>query len=208
MQYYKNMKKILLIFMILLFCAVGCIAFLACDSGAESPKPLRLEQWMDGEDVFDLLEKSFGFAIILKRSATVADEYYRFVRGVGYTKFEEGVYDGVVIDEKENKTYRLHEYRDDRRVTKEPLKADIYDEIDEVYFHYVKLLRDSFENMRPQRPVEFEVTDDGYMAIIKMLMPNGTGDYSVITCEISNVNNTKLFFPEEFKDYKTLAVDA
>ena len=193
------MKKIVGAILILLVLAVGCAAFLACDRVDDNIRPVELYEGMSAEDIFDLLEKSFSYSIV------VGDEDYRFIRGRGYTKLEEGVFDGLVADG--GVVYRMTD-RDGVKVTTKKLDDDFYAEVDDVYDHYVKLLRESFENMVSKEPVEFKTNGNGCSAVIKIILRRNSGLFSIITCEIGNINRTSFFFPPAFKDYKSLAENA
>ena len=196
MRYYENMKRFLCVFVILLFCAASCVAFLACDAESERALPVTLREGMRAEEIFDLLERAFSYTII------IGEEDYRFVRGKGYTKLEEGVFDGLL--EEGGQVFRMST-KDGAKVQQEPLNENFYREVDKVYEDYIKLLKESFENMTSRDPVEFSLGAGGYKATIKIIMRKSQGEFSVITCEISNVNSTVLFFPDELKDYKQLA---
>ena len=190
------MKRIFVLFFIFVFCAVGCVAFLACDAKDDTPAPIRLQEGMRAEEIFDMLDRAYSYTIV------AGDEDYRFSRSVGYTKLEEGVYDALFVDNGEG--YRMTT-RDGLKVEKVPVDTNFYNEINDVYDHYVQLLRDSFENMTSREPVKFDLGANGYKATIKIIMKKGEGDLSVFTCEISNLNCTELFFPDELKNYKSLA---
>ncbi|MBO4554864.1 MAG: hypothetical protein J5713_03690 [Clostridia bacterium] len=188
------MKKVLLAFVILLFCAMICIAVCACDN-TEAPKPIYLRDGMSAEDLFDVLRRANSFTL------TIGEEDYRFVRGQGYTKFEEGVFDAIVCEG--GYVYRMSD-RDGVKVTKEPFTHDFYDEVDEIYFSYVERLQNSIEEM-PLKSVEVRDSFDGNRAIIKIIRKDNEGTFSVIVCEIKDVNATSLYFIGEFRDFKTLA---
>lgn len=183
------MKKIVGAILILLVLTAGCAVFLACDVESDRQKPTKIEEGMSADDIFDLLDRSFSYTIV------AGDEFYRFVKGKGYSILEEGVFDGLLASG--NVGYRYHkEPMQMIETTEVALDDAFYKEIDDKYDHYVQLLRDSFENMQSRDPVKFETADGGYRAIIKVIMNRGEGDYSVITCEICNVNCTELVFPD------------
>ena len=189
------MKRFICVFIILLFCAASCSVLFACDAD-KSNEPVMLKDGMRAEDIFDLLERAFSYTI------KVDGEDYRFIRGKGYTKFEDGVFDGLVAED--GTVFRMTT-KDGAKVTTEPLNDEFYAEVDAAYEKYVRLLRDSFARMTSTEPVEFALGEKGYKASIRMILVKGAGEYSVVSCEISNVNSTVLFFPDELKDYKLLA---
>ena len=183
------MKSIFVLFLIIAVLTAGCAVFLACDAEPDRQKPTRIEEGMSAEDIFDLLDRSFSYTIV------AGDEFYRFVKGKGYSKLEEGVFDGLLASG--NVGYRYHkEPMEMVETTEVALNDAFFKEIDDMYDHYVQLLRESFENMQSKDPVAFETMDDGYRAIIKIIMNKGEGNFSVITCEICNVNCTELIFPD------------
>ena len=189
------MKRIFVLFLILSVCAILCVALLACDA-ERTNDPVMLKDGMRAEDIFDLLDRAFSYTI------NVDGEDYRFIRGKGYTKFEEGIFDGLVAED--GKAFRMTT-KDGAKVTTEPLNEDFYAEVDEIYEKYVNLLRESFARMSSTEPVEFVLGERGYKASIHMILSKRAGEYSVVSCEISNINSTVLFFPDELKDYKLLA---
>ena len=191
------MKKVLLSVVILLFCAVCCIALLAC-SEQEPPTPIYLREGMTVSELLDVLNAAYSFTL------RISDEDYRFVRGRGYTKYEEGVFDGLVCED--GYVYRMSD-ANGVLVTKEPLTPAFYDEVDEIYFSYVKRLQDSLDDI-PSKTVEFKDGFGGNSAIIKIIRKDDEGSFTVIVCEIKDVNTTELMFTEEFKEFKTLAENA
>ena len=88
------MKKFFVLFLIAAVLTTGCVVFSACSASDTPPLPMSLRDGMSVEDVFDLLDRSFSYSIV------VGDEDYRFIRGKGYTKFEEGVFDALVEEER------------------------------------------------------------------------------------------------------------
>lgn len=184
------MKKFVGVILILLLVAVGCIAFGACDVEGENVKPMRLYDGMRTEEIFDVLERVNSYTI------KAGDEDYRFTRDRGYTKLEEGIYDALVLEN--GKGVRYHK-EPNGIVQKSEVAVDeeFYDEINDVYDRYIELLRDSFEDMESRDPAKFELGANGYKATIKLIVKKGEGDLVVFTCEISNLNSTELFFPDE-----------
>lgn len=183
------MKKIVGAILILLILAVGCAVFLACDASSDAPAPIRLQEGMSAEEIFDMLDRAYSYTI------KAGDEDYRFTRDKGYTKLEEGVYDALVLEN--GKGVRYHK-EPQKLVEKSEVTVDtaFYDEINDAYEHYVQLLRESFEGMQSREPVKFELGANGYKATIKLILKKGEGDLTVFTCEISNLNCTELFFPD------------
>ncbi|MBO4381173.1 MAG: hypothetical protein J5815_03355 [Clostridia bacterium] len=177
-----------MLFLIVVLLAVGCTAFLACHKES-AHDPMKLYEGIGAEDLFELLEKSDSYSIL------VDGEEYHFVKGRGYTKLENGVFDGIYAGD--GMGYRYHK-EPAEVVEKEvvTLSEEFYDEIDDEYYKYVALLQTSFENMPSKEPVEFKTDEKGDRATIKIIVRRDGGSFSIIACEISGINSTELHFPD------------
>lgn len=178
-----------MLFLIVVLLAVACTAFWACHKEESSHKPVKLYDGIGAEDLFELLEESYSYSIL------VDGEEYHFVKGKGYTKLEEGVFDGMYAGD--GAGYRYHK-EPMEMVEKQTVELDeaFYNEIDEEYYKYVLRLKESFENMPSKEPIEFKTSDKGDKVIVKIIVRRDGGSFSIIACEISGINSTELSFPD------------
>lgn len=191
----KRIIPLILILIILMAGLSGC--------GDEEEADFELKDDMSAEDFFEMLERADSFSV------SVGDNDYRFVKGKGYSVFESADGGGKTYEgffKEGNLLYMISASPEGglQRKYREIKEKDL-EKILETYLTYVAYVRNSYGTVTKDGE-EIAVEIKNNEALVKTIYRPYEGYLEIKQCRVYGINNSEIYIPKAYSDYKESSV--